>query len=164
MRTDAFWRFSLGLYAEDGVEAACLALQAAGANVNLLLLCCWLGKTGRCLQRRRLRQLVGAVAAWQAQVVRPLRQVRRDLKAESWRVARRGRVELRRCVAAAELEAERLEQLLLAGLVADLPRQPGKKFAQENLLGYGALLGLGAGAGAHLSVLLGACGPLVRPC
>ena len=156
MSGDAFWRFSLDFYARSGVEAACLALQEAGANVNLLLLCCWLGRRGRRLSRQRLRLLLGAVAAWQAQVVLPLRQVRRQLKGETWPVAKRGRLALRRGVAAVELQAERLEQTLLAGLVDDLPRQAGGECVAANLRAYGALLGLAAGAAPHLSVLLAA--------
>ena len=46
-RDSAFWRFSLELYARDGVPAACLALQdREGADVNLVLLALWLGESG----------------------------------------------------------------------------------------------------------------------
>ena len=39
----AFWEFSLAFYAPEPVGAACLSLQdRRGADVNILLLCCWL--------------------------------------------------------------------------------------------------------------------------
>jgi len=158
MRTHPFWAFSLHLYAQAGVESACLALQEEGADVNLLLLCCWLGGTGRRLDRRRLRSVIAAVASWQEQIVVPLRLVRRNLKRESWRVSASGRRALRQHLATAELQAEHLEQLLLASQVADLPRRAGKNFAAENLAGYGALLGLAADAGQYLQVLLSSAG------
>ena len=44
----SFWAFSLEFYARPGVAEACLALQDRhGLDVNILLLCCWLGWSGR---------------------------------------------------------------------------------------------------------------------
>ena len=158
MSQHPFWRFSLHLYAQAGVEAACLALQEQGADVNLLLLCCWLGGQGRSLDRRRLRALMAAVAAWQSAIVLPLRQLRRSLRRETWRVDARQRLALRQRVAASELEAERLEQELLASRVVDLPRLRRQHLVAANLWRYAAVLGLDADAGPHWRALLAAGG------
>ena len=78
---DAFWRSSLHTYRLPGVEAACLALQdQCGTDTNLLLYCCGLSTADRALYRHMLRRAMAAVARWQAEVIRPLRPVRRPLK------------------------------------------------------------------------------------
>ena len=163
MKEPSFWSYSLREYRRAAVEPACLALQDEGANVNLLLACCWLGSSGRRADRRRLRRLLNAVASWQEQVVVPLRQVRRSLKPETWQVDAGGRRALRQRVAAAELEAEHLEQLLLASLVVDLPQRPGRNFSSENLQGYAALLELDFGP-RWRALLAAVGGGLAAPC
>ena len=81
-----FWNFSLELYAGEGVAEACLDLQERrGCDVNILLFCCWLGASGRpTLTADRLRAILKASDAWQAEIVRPLRAVRRLLKDRPW--------------------------------------------------------------------------------
>jgi uncharacterized protein (TIGR02444 family) len=50
---NVFWRFSLAVYASDGVARECLALQEAlKADVNLLLFCAWMGARNVALSRR----------------------------------------------------------------------------------------------------------------
>jgi uncharacterized protein (TIGR02444 family) len=99
----AFWRFSLEFYARPGVMPACLALQDQhGVDVNLALLCCWIGEA---LDAAALAEADARVAEWRAEVVQPLRAVRRWLK---------GRDDaLRADVAAQELAAEQREQAML---------------------------------------------------
>ncbi len=117
----AFWDFSLATYARPGVADACLALQEElGVDVNLLLLACWLARQGRRPGAELAARLRDAAAAHQDPIVRPLRAARRALKARLARVdpALAGPLgQLRRAVAAAELAAERAEQLEL-GLIA----------------------------------------------
>ena len=68
----ALWDYAVDLYARPGVREACLALQdRAGADVNLLLLACWLGATGRRLDPAALARLQTDALAWQEAVVRP---------------------------------------------------------------------------------------------
>lgn len=77
------WDYATALYATPGVAEACLALQdRRGADVNLLLLACWLGATGREPRAERLAEARARAEAWQRELVRPLRQARRRLKAE----------------------------------------------------------------------------------
>jgi uncharacterized protein (TIGR02444 family) len=142
-----FWDYALELYRREGVEGACLDLQERhGLDVNLVLLCCWLGMRGVEVERDWLAR-VGAIAdRWQTAVVRPLRGVRARLKAElakpppgsipeRWPDLSAG---LRRRVLALEIDGERLEQLLLAELAANLvaTTAPGIGVASRNLCRY----------------------------
>lgn len=121
---EPFWTFSLELYARPGVERACLHLQdRRGLDVNLVLLCCWLGTRGRSLDPVLLGQVRESVADWRVRVIQPLREVRRTLKdrvqVEPDLV---GPVErMRRAVQGSELDAEHLEQVLLARGVRSVP-------------------------------------------
>jgi uncharacterized protein (TIGR02444 family) len=142
-----FWDYAVELYRRPGVEAACLELQVRhGLDVNLVLLCCWLASRGVAGEAQTLRRIAAAAESWQAACVRPLRAVRRRLKADlaapppgsvpaRWPELTSG---LRGRVLALEIEGERLEQLLLAALVADLPPTvaPGAALASANLRCY----------------------------
>jgi len=119
-----FWNFSLEIYSGEGVAEACLDLQdRRGCDVNVLLFCCWLGASGRpTLTADRLRAILKVSDVWQAEIVRPLRQVRRLLRDKPWHEALPETVDAaRRRVADAELAAEHAEQLALAGLYSPLP-------------------------------------------
>jgi uncharacterized protein (TIGR02444 family) len=145
-----FWNFSLELYGGEGVAEACLDLQdRRGCDVNVLLFCCWLAASGRpTLTADRLRAILKASDAWQADVVKPLRAIRRKLKDGSWAGALPETVEaVRRRVADAELAAEHAEQLELASLhtpPADRDRPPEKRMraAVGNLGVYAVCLGV----------------------
>jgi len=77
----AFWRFSLQVYGASGVQEACLALQeVCGADVNLLLLCDWVGHGGRSLDKCRPRQAMARVGKWQSEVISPARKARRAIR------------------------------------------------------------------------------------
>jgi uncharacterized protein (TIGR02444 family) len=147
-----FWNFSLELYAGEGVAEACLDLQERrGCDVNILLFCCWLGASGRpTLTADRLRAILKASDAWQADIVRPLRAVRRLLKDRPWPElgAMPETVDaVRRRVADAELAAEHAEQIKLASLhspPADRDRPVAKRLraAVGNLGVYAVCLGV----------------------
>jgi len=120
-----FWDFSLAVYRRAGVAPACLALQERyGTDVNLLFFCCWLAASGRgALEGEALARAAAAVEPWHREIVRGLRAVRVRLRdgasllpeaADAGLLA--GAAELRKKVGAVELEAEHIEQLLLAGL------------------------------------------------
>ena len=145
-----FWNFSLEIYAGEGVAAACLDLQARrGCDVNILLFCCWLGASGRpTLTADRLRAILKVSDVWQAEIVRPLRQVRQLLKDKPWIETLPETVEAaRRRVAEAELAAEHAEQLKLASLHAppadrDRPVEKRLRSAVGNLGVYAVCLGV----------------------
>ncbi|MBS0223873.1 MAG: TIGR02444 family protein [Proteobacteria bacterium] len=145
-----FWNFSLELYAGDGVAEACLDLQERrGCDVNILLFCCWLGASGRpTLTAERLRTILKASDAWQAAIVKPLREVRKRLKDQPWTPALPETVDAtRRRVADAELAAEHAEQLKLASLHSppanrDRPLEKRLRTAVGNLGVYAVCLGV----------------------
>jgi len=145
-----FWNFSLEIYAGEGVATACLDLQARRrCDVNILLFCCWLGASGRpTLTAERLRAILEVSDVWQAEIVRPLRQVRQLLKDKPWIETLPETVEAaRRRVAEAELAAEHAEQLKLASLHAppadrDRPVEKRLRSAVGNLGVYAVCLGV----------------------
>ena len=129
-----FWRYSLRLYRAEGVADACLALQdRCGADVNVLLFCCWTGSRGRALSAREMRAALATVRRWQREVVLPLREARRALKriiadlpvaapgVASGTVGADSLARLRKRIAAEELAAEYVEQRFLADFAAGLP-------------------------------------------
>jgi uncharacterized protein (TIGR02444 family) len=142
-----FWDYALELYRRPGVEAACLELQERhGLDVNLILLCCWLASRGIVADAAMLARIARAAEVWQEQLVRPLRAVRGRLKT-ALRKPQPGSIAarwpeltgaLRQRVLAAETDGERLEQLLLAELAAELvpTASPGVALASANLARY----------------------------
>lgn len=109
MPPNPFWDHALALYAAPGVEQACIGLQdRLGADVNLLLFCCWAGHRGHALSPAELDRLLAASESWQDEVVAPLRQVRRRLKQGDGASA--AVAKLREAVKALELQAERIAQ------------------------------------------------------
>lgn len=113
------WSFASCCYARPGVEAACLRLQAAGADVCLLLCGLWLEQRGVPCNDERLAALHALSEPWQRQVVQPLRELR-----QSWRTTAAtdgAQQRLRAQVKALELEAERE---LLARLEAEVNGWP----------------------------------------
>jgi uncharacterized protein (TIGR02444 family) len=107
---NSFWRFSLAVYAADGVEDECLALQQEfDIDVNLLLFSAWIGsERGINITQDDIRSADATIESWRNRVVRPLRETRRVLKQ-----ARTDREDFRRKVKALELEAEQIEQATL---------------------------------------------------
>jgi uncharacterized protein (TIGR02444 family) len=112
-----FWEFSLTVYGAPGVQEECLLLQDRyGVDINMLLFCAYVGAVhGALLSDRDVRAAVAAAGEWNATIVGNLREARRalkplaaDLSATSALVAA-----LRTTVKAAELEAERIEQMML---------------------------------------------------
>lgn len=116
--THPFWNWSLDVYGRPGVEEILLDLQdRLGLDINLLLFACWTGATGRGrLTGGEWDRLIGGTAGWRADVVEPLRAVRRHLKGGG-NVP--GATALREKVKALELEAEHAEQMTIVGLAGD---------------------------------------------
>ena len=113
------WSFALSTYARAGAEDACLRLQEQGADVCLLLCGLWLEQRGVALEPGRVQALRTIAQPWQADVVQPLRRVRKQ-----WRCMAQQDVELgalREQVKALELEAERQLLLRLEALAQSWP-------------------------------------------
>lgn len=144
-RRESFWDWSLDRYPRG--KAALLSLQdKAGFNVNLLLWCVWRARAGATLDAAAIKAAIDAVAPWREQVTQPLRAVRRRLAA----FGPAGDA-MRPRTAAAELEAERLEQELLQAVGGDgaagAELSSARAAARANLELYTALAGSGRSAG-----------------
>jgi uncharacterized protein (TIGR02444 family) len=108
------WRFSLAFYAAPSVARSLIALQDKdGLDVNLLLFALWLGVSGRRrLDSDGLRAAGRAAGKIRADIVEPLRTLRRNLRQNPDADVQR----LRDGVKALELAAEKVIQSRLARL------------------------------------------------
>jgi uncharacterized protein (TIGR02444 family) len=133
---EAFWRFSLKLYARPGVAEALIALQdRAGRDVNLMLFALWAGAVrGVHLDSRALAAAEAAIGGLRGDVIEPLRALRRRLKADPDPDLR----ELRRKILCLELAAERRVQHRLAAMLDDVDRPNPDRLAmaEANLALY----------------------------
>ena len=114
-------QFALAVHASEDVPAACVSLQDRfGLDVNVLLLAAYIGAVHR--QTISAEQVGAArtlVDEWHAEVVRPLRGVRRLLKSGPAPAPNERTEEVRNKVAKAELDAELVELDLLDGWASE---------------------------------------------
>jgi uncharacterized protein (TIGR02444 family) len=125
---------AVGLYGRPGVSAACLLLQErAGLDVNVLLMAAWTGaKRKRALGAADIRRASALVADWHAQIVIPLRAVRRRLKSGPAPAPSEQTDNLRAKIQDVEISAEIIELSRLQGLADEIadPTSMGK--VQDN--------------------------------
>ena len=141
----AFWRSSLELYAREGMSRALLSLQdRRGADVNLLLYCCWMALSGRGrLSASDLRRADAAIAGWRDEVTLPLREVRRRIKGSPERWALEGASEVRRRVLETEIASERVTQGILESMEISPGRsEGGEEDARASLLACFEMIGV----------------------
>jgi uncharacterized protein (TIGR02444 family) len=111
----AFWEFSLAYYSRERVSAACLSLQnRRGADVNILLLCCWLATLSLKVEQAGLHAAITAVEAWRRDVLEPLRSARRAVADQFPEIAKSDRQSIKHGVLSVELECERVAQEKIA--------------------------------------------------
>ncbi len=126
----SFWTFSLKFYSRPEVANVCLDLQDRfGADVNIVLYGLWQASRGRRLSDGDVRAVIERVGAWQANVVRPLRTVRRFLKISAPAWPSQDIDLLRQRVKAEELQAEHLQQITMETAFADLGEPENAKTA-----------------------------------
>jgi uncharacterized protein (TIGR02444 family) len=164
---ESFWNFSLALYGRPGVAPALIALQdRLGLDVNILLYCCWAGSEGRSLTVADLAAIEAVVEPWQAEVVRPLRSLRRRLKG-GFGALPADRVEAyRKRLNELEIEGERIAQEAMAAA----PRgrsgpAPVVGWVAGNLQAYLELrrVAIGTSDDADLRAVVQACCPDADP-
>jgi uncharacterized protein (TIGR02444 family) len=163
MTASPFWTFSLDIYGKPGVPPACLTLQGeSGVDVNVLLFGLFLASRGRALAAADFGRIDAAVAPWRAAAVVPLRQVRTFLKAPPAPFADAATEALRNRVKAVELEAERLQQEALFGLLGEaacgVPATADAATARRNVAAYADYLDRAFEAAA-VETLIGAWRP-----
>lgn len=118
---DRLWTFALAVYQCDGVAPACLALQDnCDADIPLLLatgFAAWQAKIVDAAAITRLQQLS---TPWQHDIVKALRQIRRQLKAGPHPAPNEASEALRQTIKNAELAAEQIQLNMLAATIDDL--------------------------------------------
>jgi uncharacterized protein (TIGR02444 family) len=105
---EALWRFSLAFYTRPGVAEALIALQdRAGCDVNLMLFSLWVGVSGRGWLTKEELAIADQIARpMSADIVEPLRMLRRRLRSDPDADVQR----LREGIKALELAAEKVIQ------------------------------------------------------
>ena len=140
----AFWIFSVAVYDRPGVREACLRLQdEAGLDVNVLLYCLWRAAHGADLETAELSARLAALEPWMAVAVRPLRSLRRSLKAAAPALPSDA-MRLASDLSALELEAERTAQGLILSAVPEpqgVASGPAPERAHAHLSLYAGLVG-----------------------
>jgi uncharacterized protein (TIGR02444 family) len=139
-----FWEYSLRLYARPGVQQACLQLQDEfDLDVNIVLFCAWTGAEGPGqLHAEELQRCIAQGGVWQHEVVKPLRSIRRRLKTELLGASPELSAAFRPGVQSLEIEAEHVQQLILADTVPIDRGVRGSREAVANLLAYTNVSGL----------------------
>ncbi len=119
---NAFWQFSLMVYGEEEVRNAALDLQdTQGADVNLLLLSCWLGFMGIRLDDAAFKRLDTLVSPWRNEVIQATRALRSRLKGPIGPVGPDLSNEIRATVQSVEIQMEQVEQAILFRALETLP-------------------------------------------
>lgn len=164
-----FWDFTLALYGRPGVAPALIGLQdRLGLDVNMLLFCCWAGAAGATLSAPDVAAVEAATEPWQAEIVRPLRALRRRLKGGFGSLPGDQVEAYRKRINALEIDGERMAQDAMAGVLRAMPAAPGPPAAGDiaaNLKAYLRLRGARpAGADqADLTAVVRACCPDQSP-
>jgi uncharacterized protein (TIGR02444 family) len=120
------WAFALAIYARPGVAEACLTLQnEAGVDVTLLLMAAFAAVKHRIfVTPNEISTLDEACRPWREQIVWRLRAIRSELKKGPRHAPSEVTERFRSKVKTLELEAEKLENQLLAEC---LPLRPPEK-------------------------------------
>jgi uncharacterized protein (TIGR02444 family) len=119
---EGFWDFSVRTYRTRGVPDACLALQNDhGADVNMLLYCCWTGAAIGVFDDELFNRTSAFSVSWANNVVIPLRAARTWMKhtgCDSDPVPKDSCMELREEIKTVEFAAEKLQQEVLESMLS----------------------------------------------
>ncbi|HQT64812.1 MAG: TIGR02444 family protein [Acidocella sp. 20-57-95] len=118
-----FLDYVLRYYAVEGVSKACLALQETyNLDVDLVLFAIWLGAVRQIvLSDENLTSADALVTTWRDQIIRPLRVIRRRLKATGYPFTHTDIEKLYRDVLGAEIFGEKIEIAVLEAHSANWP-------------------------------------------
>lgn len=168
---ETFWGFSARTYQCESVPAACLALQNQhGADVNVLLFCCWVGASRGEFETDSYESVMAFAHRWAENVVQPLRGARTWMKLngppDQQRVDEQF-THLRERIKAVELEAEHLQQDRMQSLLDKIPATELDGDRQINAAAYNLHhycaaqdIGWNADIQQHLAIILRAAIPL----
>jgi uncharacterized protein (TIGR02444 family) len=125
------------------VQIACLRLQDCyGADVNITLFLLFQASLGRRLSTACVRDIGLSVAGWRAEVVQPLRTMRRRLKYYPFSLTSKAQETFRNHIKRIELQSEKLQQQYLEALEIDAEMAPCGQAVEENLEIYARDLGI----------------------
>lgn len=117
-----FWDFSVRTYRTPGVPDACLSMQNDyGADVNMLLYCCWVGAVVGEFDDDLFERSSEYSRQWAGNVVQPLRQARTWMKHIGCSTAPTPTddcMQLREEVKIVEFAAEKMQQEVLESMTA----------------------------------------------
>ncbi len=120
--SEGFWDFSVRTYRTDGVPDACLSLQNDyGADVNMLLYCCWVGACKGQFDHELFTNASEFSTLWADHVVVPLRSARTWMKqtgCDTGPVPTAACMQLREEIKSVEFAAEKMQQQVLESLVS----------------------------------------------
>lgn len=143
MSCDEAWSFAQVFYARPGISSALLRLQDEhGADVPLILVLLHAARRGVLLDADAVGGLMRITLAWSREVVAPLRQARRGIKATTYDTPE-GLYEQAKAV------EQSAEQAIIRELAARLPAHganPPDLAAVANLETYRVLQGLPEGS------------------
>ena len=119
---EGFWDFSVRTYRTDGVPDACLSLQNDyGADVNMLLYCCWIGACIGQFDHDLFARASAFSTLWAEHVVVPLRSARTWMKqsgCDTEPVPTDACMQLREEIKSVEFAAEKMQQQVLESMVS----------------------------------------------
>ncbi len=119
---EGFWDFSVRTYRTPGVAEACLSLQNhQGADVNMLLYCCWVGAAVGPFEDELFSRASEYSARWAENVVIPLREARTWMKhtgCAAEPTPTEDCMQLREEVKSVEFAAEKMQQKVLESLLS----------------------------------------------
>lgn len=122
---ESFWDFSVRTYRSEGVAQACLELQnETGADVNVILFCCWVGASRGEFKTADYDAVMAFCHSWADQVVRPLRGVRSWMKLTGCAnpvLPQQDCLDLRERIKQVEFEAEKLQENVMQSLLESCP-------------------------------------------
>jgi len=122
LEIEGFWDFSVRTYRTDGVPDACLSLQNDyGADVNMLLYCCWIGAHIGQFDGELFARASAFSTQWADHVVVPLRSARTWMKhtgCDTEPVPTDACMQLREEIKSVEFAAEKIQQQVLESLVS----------------------------------------------
>ena len=145
---EKIWQYSLTLYERPGVARAAISLQDLyGADVNVLLFCCYAARARRSIDATRLHE---DLAPWRTEVTGRLRGVRRRLKAAFplFEAEIEPIAALRKKLSDLELDSERIALAVLSRALQGAPYRPEStevQLAALHLVGYLRHLGVTSG-------------------
>jgi uncharacterized protein (TIGR02444 family) len=117
------WRFAFRIYAEPGVPESLIFLQDKfSLDVSLFLFLLHLSfSEGRAVNPHAVDDLRRFIAGWRAEVVAPLRRIRRAMKTSGGPFGHPASLAFRKQVAATELKAEQIEMALCYDWLSSQP-------------------------------------------